>query len=366
MTAAAARGRARVPMPEVEAPRAIRSAARACLARPRPMLSRRRLPLLVAFPALYVGVAAVRAGEARPSAWLLIAIAVTIALAYGRYEEGTEPAAARLRLWTAAGLSVAIATAALSTRPAWAALARELATLAAMLAALRAIHRIEGDVGLASKANEAAPCQASTSRDHRTGVGVVTLAWGAAALFDGLALFGAVDGEVATQAPDGRRRRRRARDLRAGRHGPGRRRRAAPRARGAAARARLRRLCRSRPRSRGRARPLARRHDRRRRRPRRRDRRRPHRPTRACARRARARAPRPARAHARPLRRPRRRARRDRRREPRLRRQRRRAHARRRRAPRRRDLAKARGAAPPGEGHPARGPRRRPRGRARA
>lgn len=162
------------------------------------MLSRRRLPLLVAFPALYVGVAAVRAGEARPSAWLLVAVAVTIALAYGRIEEGAEPAAARLRLWTAAGLSVAVATAALSTRPAWAALAREIATLSAMLAALRAIHRIEGDVGLASKANEAAAVPGFGPRAiYRAGVGVVTLAWGAAALFDGLALFGAVSGEVA-------------------------------------------------------------------------------------------------------------------------------------------------------------------------
>src|SRR5690349_18503149 len=93
------------------------------------MLSRRRLPLLVAFPALYVGVAAVRAGEARPSAWLLVGIAVVVGLVGGRVPEGAETAAARLRLWTATGLSIAIATAALSTRPAWSAFAREIGTL---------------------------------------------------------------------------------------------------------------------------------------------------------------------------------------------------------------------------------------------
>ena len=157
------------------------------------MLSRRRLPLLVAFPALYVGVAAVRAGEARPSAWLLVAIAVVIALIGGRIDEGTEPVAARLRLWTATGLSVAVATAALSTRPFWAAFARELGTLVAMLAALRAIQRIDAEVGLAAKATEAASQPGFSPRAlYRAGVAAVTLAWGAPALFDGLALFGVI------------------------------------------------------------------------------------------------------------------------------------------------------------------------------
>ncbi|MBX3220197.1 MAG: hypothetical protein KF795_06730, partial [Labilithrix sp.] len=187
------------PKGELAGRRAIRSAARACLGRPRSMLSRRRLPLLVAFPALYVGVAAVRAGEARPSAWLLVTIAVAIALAGGRIAEGTEPVAARLRLWTATGLSVAVATAALSTRPAWAAFARELAALFAMLAAIRAIGRIEGDVGLAPKASEAAAAPGFSPRAiQRAGVAVIALAWGAAALFDGLALFGAVTGDAAS------------------------------------------------------------------------------------------------------------------------------------------------------------------------
>src|SRR5688572_16822357 len=116
------------------------------------MLARQRLPLLVAFPALYVGVAAVRAGETRPSAWLLVGIAACVALIGGRIPEGTEPNAARMRLWTAASLSVAIATAALSTRPAWASLARELAAWIAMLAALRSLGDIDGGVGLAPRA----------------------------------------------------------------------------------------------------------------------------------------------------------------------------------------------------------------------
>ena len=162
------------------------------------MLSRRRLPLLVAFPALYVGVAAVRAGEARPSAWLLVAIAVAIALVGGRIEEGTEPVAARLRLWTATGLSVAVATAALSTRPFWAAFARELGTLVAMLAALRAIRRIDADVGLAAKATEAASLPGFSPRAlYRAGIAGVGLAWGAPVLFDGLALFGVINEDTA-------------------------------------------------------------------------------------------------------------------------------------------------------------------------
>ena len=155
------------------------------------MLSRRRLPLLVAFPALYIGIAAVRAGDARPSAWLLVALAVASALIGGRIPEGTEPVAARLRLWTAAGLSITIAAAALTTRPAWAALACELGTLFAMIAALRSIDLIEGDVGLAPKATEAAaPPGFGPRAIYRAGIGAVALAWAAAVLTDGLAFFG--------------------------------------------------------------------------------------------------------------------------------------------------------------------------------
>jgi hypothetical protein len=167
------------------------------------MLSRRRLPLLVAFPAVYVGIAAVRAGEARPSAWLLVALAVVVALAGGRIPEATEPGSSlgprgRSRLWTAGGLSVAIATAALATRPGWAALGREVGTFFAMLAALRSIHLIEGDVGLAPKASDAsAPPGFGARAIHRAAMGALALTWGTAALFDGLVLFGTANSEMA-------------------------------------------------------------------------------------------------------------------------------------------------------------------------
>lgn len=149
------------------------------------MLSRRRLPLLVAFPAVYVGIAAVRAGEARASAWLLVAIAVVVALIGGRIPEGIEPALARLRLWTSTGLSIAIATSALATRPGWAAALREIGAWLAMVAALRSIDAIEGDVGLAPKASEAAAPPGFGPRNIvRAGIGLVTLAWGTALIVD--------------------------------------------------------------------------------------------------------------------------------------------------------------------------------------
>lgn len=154
------------------------------------MLSRRRLPLLVAFPALYVGASAIRAGDVRPSAWFLIVVAVAVALIGGRVREGADELTARLRLWTAAGLSVTIATAALATRPPWSAFAREVGALFATLAALRAIRAIEGDVGLAPKASEAAAPPGLGSRSiHRGAVSVVVLAWGTAALLDGVSFF---------------------------------------------------------------------------------------------------------------------------------------------------------------------------------
>lgn len=161
------------------------------------MLSRRRLPFLVAFPALYVFVSAVRANEARPSAWLLVAIAVVVALVGGRIPEGTEPAAARLRLWTATGLSVTIATAALATRPGWAALAREAGAFFAMFAALRAIRAIEGEVGLAPKASEAmAPPGFGPTGIHRGALTIVTLAWSIAALVDFLTFLDGTDSSI--------------------------------------------------------------------------------------------------------------------------------------------------------------------------
>lgn len=154
------------------------------------MLSRRRLPLLVAFPAIYVGIAAMKTGEARPSAVLLVLVAVAIAYFGARAPESDAPELVRARLWTATGLSLAIATSALSTRPPWAALAREVAALFAMIGALGSIHRITGDVGLAAKASEASAMPAmGPLAIHRASVGILVLAWGTAILTDAIALF---------------------------------------------------------------------------------------------------------------------------------------------------------------------------------
>jgi hypothetical protein len=160
------------------------------------MLSHRRLPLLVAFPAFYVGIAALRAGEARPSAWLLIVIAVIVGLVGGRVDAATdvgergigEGGTARRRRLTATGLSVCIATAALSTRPAWAAIARELGACVAMLAAPWSVAMIEGDVGLAARASEASvPAKLGPRAIARAATAVLVVAWGSAILVDALA-----------------------------------------------------------------------------------------------------------------------------------------------------------------------------------
>lgn len=144
------------------------------------MLSPRRLPLLVAFPAVYVGVAAARAGERSASAWLLVGLAVAVALMGGRLSAGTEPSRVRLRLWTTTGLSIAIATSALGARPGWAAALRDVGAWLAMVAALRSIGSIQGDVGLAANASDAAaPPRFRPRHMARAGLAVVALAWGA-------------------------------------------------------------------------------------------------------------------------------------------------------------------------------------------
>lgn len=172
------------------------------------MFSRRRLPFLVAFPAIYVGIEAARTGDTRPSAWLLIAIAVTVGLVGGRMPSSTENDAklggvglgfglpfsddvsvGRVRVLTAVGLSVTIATAALATRPGWAVLVRELGAWLAMMAALRSIGAIDSDVGLASETSAAlAPTTGVSPRMIlRGGMGLLTIAWSAAIISDGWA-----------------------------------------------------------------------------------------------------------------------------------------------------------------------------------
>lgn len=168
----------------------------------RGLLSRHRLPILVAFPAVYVGVAAIRAQDTHPAGFLLILLAVVVALVGGRVQEGAEPALARARVWTAASLSVAMATAALASRPSWAPFAREVACLFGMLAALRTIVRIDGDVGLAPKASEATVQNGLGPTAIRRGaVFALVASWGASALLDGVGSFRAVGAGAREAAP---------------------------------------------------------------------------------------------------------------------------------------------------------------------
>ena len=150
------------------------------------MVSRRRLPLLVAFPAFYVGIAALRTGDVRPTAWLLVPLAILIAWIGGRIPEGTTPPASQRRLWCTLGISISIATSAMSTRPAWAAIGRELAAALAMLAAVRGIMAIDGDIGLAPKATEAsAPRGFSATATGRAAQGWILLSTAVAVFEDG-------------------------------------------------------------------------------------------------------------------------------------------------------------------------------------
>lgn len=151
------------------------------------MVSRRRLPLLVAFPAFYVGASAMRAGEARPAAWVFVAVAMGVALAGGRVREGTELGDARRRVLSATGLSIAIATAALSMRAPWATVLRDAGLWMATFAAARALGAIDGEVGLAPRASEAiAPPGFGPRHVVWAAIGLLSLACLNAAVSDAL------------------------------------------------------------------------------------------------------------------------------------------------------------------------------------
>lgn len=170
------------------------------------LLSRRRLPLLLAFPAIYVGIEAARTGDSRPFAWLLVSIAVVVAVLGGRMPVGEadkklggvglgvglpfsdQLSSGRVRLLTAAGLSITIASAALATRPGWAAIARSIGAWLAMMSALRSIGAIDGDVGLASKASEATVPIAGVGPRAivRGGMAILTVSWLVAVVFDAI------------------------------------------------------------------------------------------------------------------------------------------------------------------------------------
>src|SRR5690606_10507310 len=95
-------------------------------------------------------------------------------------------------LATAAALSLAVATSALSDRPAWAAAARTVFALAATVIAVRALASMEGDAGLAARASMAEePSGIRAKAIGQGGVAFVVLAWGTAAFVDAAAWGGA-------------------------------------------------------------------------------------------------------------------------------------------------------------------------------
>lgn len=173
------------------------------------MLSRSglaRRPVLLALPALYVAVAAVRSGDVSFGLWVSTATAVGIAIvggtsrgtsrgsslgsARGPTSESTD-VVVRARRVTACALSIAVATAALSTREGWAVIAREIAALVAGIAGIGALGRIDGDVGLARSASEAsAPKDFGLRTTARVATFANVLVWGIAVLLDGAAWLG--------------------------------------------------------------------------------------------------------------------------------------------------------------------------------
>ena len=151
-----------------------------------------RRAVVLVLPLLYVAGTAVKTDESSPRAWLAIAAGVVIALLGSVTRSGETSASARDRVWTSAALSLAVATAALSERLAF---ARELALLGAGLAAVRALGAIDGDPGLAMRATEATAAHGLSPRKlERLAMAVVVIAWGSAALVDGLVWTGLAPG----------------------------------------------------------------------------------------------------------------------------------------------------------------------------
>lgn len=152
------------------------------------MVSPRRLPFLTAFPAFYVGIAALRTGDVHPLAGLVIPVAILVGWLGGRVPEGTSAAGAQRRIWCTLGISISLATAVMTARPGWAAIAREIAAGLALLAAVRAITAIDGDIGLAPKASDAAaPKGFNATNIGRAAQGWIVLSIAYAVLEDGRA-----------------------------------------------------------------------------------------------------------------------------------------------------------------------------------
>ncbi len=147
----------------------------------------RRRALVLALPAAYVAVAAASSGDAKPGTWAAIAIAMVVAWT-GARAAAAEGAPVREVLASAASLSLVIATSSLAGRPGWAAAARACGALGAAILGARAIARMEGDAGLASRATDAdEPNGVSAKMIGRAGIAAVVLGWGTSAAVDLLA-----------------------------------------------------------------------------------------------------------------------------------------------------------------------------------
>jgi hypothetical protein len=114
------------------------------------MLAQRLKPLLFASPALYLGIAAARAGDTPSLLGLLLATAAAFGLS--RTPEGADRRTSRAAAATALGVSVSIAAAATDRHHGLAIVLRDVATGAASLAAIDALGQIDGGAGLAPRA----------------------------------------------------------------------------------------------------------------------------------------------------------------------------------------------------------------------
>ncbi|HSO35292.1 MAG TPA: hypothetical protein VLT33_22340 [Labilithrix sp.] len=150
----------------------------------------RRVVVLV-LPLLYVAGTAVKTAEVSARAWLAIALGLVVALFGAVIRPGETVRSVRSRVWTSAALFLTIASAGLAERWAWVAFAREIALLGAGLAAVRALGAIDGDPGLAPKATEATAARGfGVAALTRFATAAVILAWGSAAVVDGLVWSG--------------------------------------------------------------------------------------------------------------------------------------------------------------------------------
>lgn len=154
-----------------------------------------RRAIILALPVAYVAGYAVHAGSGHALSWLCMTLGLCVAVfagvRAGSMEASLQTGSVRDHLLTAGALGLALATAGLSHRVAWASLLGEVAALVASWLAIRAIFAIEADAGLAAEATVATAVRGFGLRDlERTALAGVAVAWGPPALMDALALTG--------------------------------------------------------------------------------------------------------------------------------------------------------------------------------